>query len=189
MFRLQRLKNWAHSSVASDKQELNAYQSFQDQFSLIDSKIEEYLSELGMDDSRLFVNYNGKAIPVNFLKVMSESLLKDKNLSLQEKAIQSEKLNRLYYEKLRQLKEKIISLAVNEKDNVYLTYINSCINIINGLLKEYAHLLAIQRSGIYSINNNGNNNAGEKIKVLKDNIEIRSAEINSRLTMENLGRK
>ena len=189
MFRLQRLKNWAHSSIASDKQELNAYQSFLDQFSLIDSKIEEYLSELGMDDRRLFVDYNGKEIPINFLKIMSESTLKDKNLSSVERACQSAELIRIYYEKLKQLKNKIISIAVNETDNIYLIYINSCINIINSLLKEYAHLLAVQRSGIYSINNIGNHNAGEKIKNLKDNIEIRTAEINSRLTMENLRKK
>ena len=188
MFKLQRLKNWSHSSINDDKKELNAYQCFQDQISLINNKIEEYIAEFGSEDRRLFVNYNKEAIPINLLKIMSESLLKNKSLSVEERAYQSAELTRLYYENLKCLKNKIISLAVSETDNVYLAYIHSCIQIINGLLKEYAHLLAIEKSSIRTIDNTGNINAGEKIKILKDNIEIRSAQINSRLALESLKR-
>ena len=188
MFNLQRLKNWTHSSVVDDKKELNAYQSFQDQFTLIDSKIEEYINELGSADERLFVDYNRKKVSVNLLKLMSESLLRNKDLPTEEKAYQSAELQRLYYEYLKQLKEKIIAIAVSQTDNVYLAYIHSCIEIINTLLREYSHLLAIQKSGISKVDNNGNLNAGEKIKTLKDNIEIRTAQINTRLALENLKR-
>ena len=180
MFRLNKLKNWAHSSINDDKKELNAYQKFQDQFSLIDSKLEEYIAEFASEDTRLLIEYNGEKMPIN--------LLKSKSLPIEERAYQSAELTRIYYEKLKQLKNRIIALAVTETDNVYLTYIHSCIQIINNLLREYAHLLAIQRTGISKIDNFGNSNAGEKIKVLKDNIEIRTAEINTRLAIDSLKR-
>ena len=188
MFKLQRLKNWAHSSIADDKSELNAYQNFQDHFSLIDSKLEEYIAEFASEDTRLLIEYNGEKMPINLLKIISESLLKSKNLSIEERAYQSAKLTRIYYEKLKQLKNRIIALAVTETDNVYLAYINSYIAIINTLLKQYAHLLAIQRSSIYSIDNQGELNAGEKLKALKDSIDIRTAEIQCRLTTADLKR-
>ncbi len=188
MFRLQKLKNWTHSSVTDDKKELNVYQSFQDQISLINSKTEEYITELGSEDKRLLIEFNGDKIPISLLKIMSESLLKNKSLSIEERATQSAELNRLYYQKLKLLKDKIIELAVNETDNVYLTYIHSCIKIINKLLKEYSYLLAIQRAAITSIDNDGNLNAGEKLRVLKDNIDVRTAEINARLTIDSLKR-
>lgn len=60
MFRLNKLKNWAHSSINDDKKELNAYQKFQDQFSLIDSKLEEYIAEFASEDTRLLIEYNGR---------------------------------------------------------------------------------------------------------------------------------
>lgn len=188
MFRLNKLKNWAHSSINDDKKELNAYQKFQDQFSLIDSKLEEYIAEFASEDTRLLIEYNGEKMPINLLKIIRESLLKSKSLPIEERAYQSAELTRIYYEKLKQLKNRIIALAVTETDNVYLTYIHSCIQIINNLLREYAHLLAIQRTGISKIDNFGNSNAGEKIKVLKDNIEIRTAEINTRLAIDSLKR-
>ena len=150
--------------------------------------IEEYINELAGEDARLLIEYNGEKMPVNLLKIMSESLLKSRNLSTEERAYQSAELTRIYYEKLKQLKNKIIALAVTETDNVYLAYIHSCITIINSLLKEYSHLLAVQKSSMYTINNSGNLNAGEKIKVLKDNIEIRTAEINTRLATDSLKR-
>ena len=188
MFRLEKLKNWAHSSVADDKKELNVYQSFQDQFLAINSKIDDYLNEKSYEDERIQVDYNGKKIPINLLKTLSQSILSNKDLTTIQKAQKSAELTKLYYEKLRQLSEKIITLAVTEKDNVYLVYINSCIQIINSLLNEYSYLLAIQRSSIYQIDNQGELNAGEKLKVLKDNIEIRTAEINSRLALDRLKR-
>ena len=188
MFRLNKLKNWAHSSINDDKKELNAYQKFQDQFSLIDSKLEEYIAEFASEDTRLLIEYNGEKMPINLLKIISESLLKSKSLPIEERAYQSAELTRIYYEKLKQLKNRIIALAVTETDNVYLTYIHSCIQIINNLLREYAHLLAIQRTGISKIDNFGNSNAGEKIKVLKDNIEIRTAEINTLIAIDILKR-
>ena len=55
--------------------------------------------------------------------------------------------------------------------------------IINSLLKEYAYLPAIQRSKVYQINNQ-ESNAGDKIKKLKDAIELRLVEIEHRLTVE-----
>ena len=188
MFNLQRLKNWAHSSIEFDKSELNTYQNFQDQISLIDGKIEEYITELGREDKRLLVEYNDEKIPIDLLKLLSETILKNKELSVQQRAHESAKLNRIYVEQLKQLKNKIVALAVTETENVYLAYINSYIAIINILLKQYAHLLAIQRSGIYKIDNSGNLNAGEKMKVLKDNIEVRTAEINTRLVTDSLKR-
>lgn len=188
MFKLQRLKNWTHSSVTDDKSELDAYQIFQDQFSSLNSKIEEYISELGYEDERLLIDYNGEKIPLETLKTLGKSILKDNSLNIQQRVLKSEELNRMYYEKLKELKDKITALAINETDNVYLAYINSCIHIINALLKRYAHLLAIQKSTISSIDNSDNLNAGEKIRVLKDNIDIRTSEINTRLSLENLKR-
>lgn len=188
MFRLQKIKNWMHSSVIDDKKELNVYQSFQDQISSINTKIEAYIAELGNDDSRLLINYNGKNISLGMLKILSESILKDIKLSVDQRAYESAELNRIYYEELKKLKEKIIAIAVTETDNVYLAYINSYIQVINRLLKEYSNLLAIQRSSIYSIDNQGELNAGEKLKTLKDNIDIRTAEIQCRLTTDDLKR-
>ena len=188
MFRLQKIKNWMHSSVIDDKKELNIYQSFQDQISLIDSKIEEYIEDLDNDDSRLLINYNGKNMSLRMLKILSESILKDTKLSVEQRAYERAELNRIYYTELKNLKEKIIVIAVTETDNVYLAYINSYIAIINTLLKQYAHLLAIQRSSIYSIDNQGELNAGEKLKALKDSIDIRTAEIQCRLTTDDLKR-
>ena len=188
MFSLNKFKNWSHSSINDDKKELNTYQSFNDQISLIYSKIDEYIKEFGNSDERLFVNYNGKLVSMSLLNILKDSVLRDKSLSIEQRTYQSAELNRIYIEKLKELKNKIIAIAVTETDNVYLAYIHSCIQIVNGLLKEYGHLLAIQRSSIYTIDNSGNLNAGEKIKILKDNIDIRSAEINSRLTIDSLSR-
>ena len=189
MFKLQKLKNWTHSSVNDDRNELNIYQSFQDQFSSINSKIEEYIEEVGREDSRLLIDYNGQKMTLEMLKILSESVMRNKDLSVQERAFQSAELSRAYHENLKLLKEKIISLAVIAKDNVYLAYINSYIQIINAMLKEYAYLLAVQRSGVRSIDNTGELNAGQKIGKLKDNIDIRTAEINSRLSLENCKRR
>ena len=188
MFRLQKLKNWTHSSVTDDKKELNVYQSFQDQFSLTNSKIEEYIAELGSEDQRLLIDYNGEKMPISLLKTISESLLRSRNLSAEERAHQSAELARISHEKLKELKNKIVSIAVTETDNVYLAYIHSCIKIINSLLKEYSYLLAIQKSSIYAIDNSSSLNAGEKMKVLKDYIDIRTTEINTRLTIDELKR-
>ena len=188
MFRLQRLKNWAYSSVADDKKELNVYQSFQDQISLINTKIEEYIIELGNEDNRLLVDYNDEKIPINLLKVFSESISKNKNLSIEERMKQKVELDRLYYERLKQLKDKIVALATTQTDNVYLVHIHNCIKIINDMLRQYSCLLAIQKSSIRSIDNIGDRNAGEKLRILKDYIDIRTSEINCRLTMENIKR-
>ena len=80
-------------------------------------------------------------------------------------------------------------MSVANKDNVYLSCINSCVGVLNKLLQKYSYLLAVQRSDIYSIDNHGDLNAGKKIKKLKDNIEIRSNEIKCRLTLDDLERK
>lgn len=188
MFRLDKLKNWAQSSINDDKKELNAYQSLDDQISLIYSKIDEYINDLGSIDKRLFVEYNGNLVSVSLLNILKDTILKDKNLSIEQRAYQSAELSRIYIEKLTELKEKIIAIAVTQTDNVYLAYINSCIKIINALLKEYNYMQAIKRANISSINNSDNINVGKKIKILKDQISIRISEINRRLTIDGLKR-
>lgn len=188
MFGLDKLKNWSHSSINDDKKELNAYQSLNDQISLIYSKIDEYIKELGSLDERLLIDYNGNKISISLLNILKDSVLRDKKLSIEQRAYESAELNRIYIEKLIELKEKIIAMAVTQTDNAYLTYINSCIRIINALLKEYNYMIAIRRSNISFIDNSDNINAGKKIKILKDQIDIRTSEINKRLTIDSLKR-
>ena len=189
MFNLRKIKNWTHSRIVDDEKELQIYQYFIDQFENIDKKIDEYISEMGDEDTRLFVKYNGKMVPVNNLKFMSEALINDPTIDSQNRVYQSAELHRLYLLELKKIKEIIISLSITNKDNIYLSYINTCISILNKLLQEYSYLLAVQRSGIYLIDNYGDLNAGKKIKKLKDNIEIRSNEIKCRLTLDDLERK
>lgn len=189
MFSLRKFKDWRHTSINDDKLELDIYQIFNEQFSSIDNQFEEYLKELGNEDKRLFVKYNGNSVPINRLYNISQIILNDKDLSIKERAYQSAELYRLYLLELKNLKEKIITLSVANKDNVYLSCINSCVGVLNKLLQKYSYLLAVQRSDIYSIDNHGDLNAGKKIKKLKDNIEIRSNEIKCRLTLDDLERK
>ncbi len=188
MFSLKRLKDWSCSSVNDDKKELTVYQSLNDQILSINSKIDEYINEFGTSDSRLLILYDGKLIGISFLNVLKNSVLKDKSLSVEQRANKSDYINRCYIEELKKLREKIVSLAIMCTDNIYLVYINSCIEVINGLLKKYNYLLAIQRANISSINNSGNLNAGQKLVLLKEQIDIRESEINRRLATVNIKR-
>lgn len=188
MFELQRLKNWLKSSVNDDKNELIAYQSFTDILNSIDSKFEEYLEECGYNDQKLYITINNEKCPLDYLKILRDSVNHDKSLSIGEKAKQAAKLTTLYYEELKELKNKIIDLAVNTTDNVYLYQLNSSIKILNQLLKKYAYLKAIEEANIKVIDNI-DSRASEKIKSLSDNIAIRSAEVNTRLSLENTSKR
>jgi len=59
MFRLNKLKNWAHSSIAHDKNEIETYQVFQDEINHINQIIEEFIKEQGTDNRLLHVLYKG----------------------------------------------------------------------------------------------------------------------------------
>lgn len=185
MFSLQRAKNWTRSSVSDDKKELTIYQSFQDQFSSIKNKADEYIRECSYFDSRLFIDYNGKQVSIDFISSLKNTISLEKSLSVEERAIKVAELTRFYNQKLKEIEERIISLSLVQQDNVYLSYIASCIKIINSLLKEYGYLLAVQKSGVQNINSIGEP-AGVKLKKLQDEIELRITEINSRLTIENI---
>ena len=82
MFSLRKFKNWRHTSINDDKLELDIYQIFNEQFSSIDNQFEEYLKELGNEDKRLFVKYNGNSVPINRLYNISQIILNDKDLSI-----------------------------------------------------------------------------------------------------------
>lgn len=183
MFNLQRLKNWTKSSVNDDKRELEVYQLFQDQFNSIKYKIEEYIKECGYEDKRLFIEYNNELIPLSLLNALKESSLKNRSLSLQERAKLAAELTNFYNQKLKEIEAKIIELSLTERDNVYLITISSYIQIINNLLRKYIGLLAIQKSGVINIKSNN------EIQKLKDSIEIRIAEIKTRLSLEEISRR
>lgn len=186
MFNLQRLKNWTKSSVNDDKKELEIYQLFQDQFNSIKNKSDEYISELGYTDRRLFVNFNGEAVPLSVIDAIKDSIPKNKNLSIQEKAHQVAELSNFYYQKLKEIESRIIDISIKESDNAYLITIANNIKLLNKLLMEYSYLLAIQRSGVKKIESP---NTYEKIKQLKDSIEIRIAEIQTRLITEEIHKR
>ena len=182
MFNLQRLKNWTKSSINDDKKEIEIYQLFQDQFNLIKYKTEEYISECGYEDKRLFIEYNNELISLSLLNTLKESSLKNNKLSIQERAKLAAELTNFYNQKLKEIEAKIIELSFTEKDNIYLITISSYVQILNNLLKKYIGLLAIQRSGVKYINSR------EEIQKLKDSIEIRTAEIQTRLSLEEISK-
>lgn len=188
MFNSQRLKNWTKSSVNDDKKELEVYQLFKDQIYSIEEKIKEYISEFGYDDNRLKIEYNGMLVTLDFLLTLKDSTFKNKDLSVQDRAKQASDLTYLYNQKLKELESKIIELSLIYKDNVYLITISSYIKIVNSLLAQYASLTAIKNSSVQVIDNNGELTAADKIKRLKDCIDIRIAEIESRLAIEEMRR-
>ena len=186
MFKLNKLKNWAKSSINDDKMELEIYQKFKDQINSIKDKSNEYINEMNFTDERLFVEYEGKLVPISYLISIKQSVMQDKSLSSEERAYKSADLTYFYKLKVRELEEKIVSLALLEPNNVYLAYINSSIQILNSLMKEYVHLMAIQRSKIFKIDSTGEMTAGQKLKKLKNEIDLRITEIESRLTVNSL---
>ena len=189
MFLLKRISNWSKSSVTDDKQEQLAYQKFQDQFTNIKNKSEEYLQESGYTDSRLYVEYKGKMVPISYISALIESLKTNRFMSVNERALEVANTTNLYNQKLKEIEYRIIDLAVQNPNNIYLAYISKSIEILNSLLKQYAYLLAVQRSGVNHIDNNGALKASQKIKALKDEIEIRLVQIESRLTLEDNRRR
>lgn len=189
MFGLRKAINWTKSSVVDDKYEMSIYKKLEEEFLSIDSKIEEYLKDLGYEDTRLHINFNGALYPLEYLKSLSSTISYSKTLTIEEKAIQMANLERLYIVELEKLKHRIIDMACAIQDNIYLAYINSRIRIINSLLKENLHLIAIQRSGVTCIDSSNNTLASQKYKKFKDTMDIRVSEIEYRLASENIGKK
>ena len=188
MFSLNKLKNWAKSSISDDKIELEVYQKLMDQINGIKGKADEYINEMNYTDERLYVEYEGKLVPISYLLSLKQSVMQDKTLKPEERAYKSANLTYFYNLKVKELEEKIVNLALLEPNNVYLAYINSSIQILNSLIKEYVYLMAMQRSQIFKIDNTGDMTAGQKLKKLKNEIDIRISEIESRLTIESLKR-
>lgn len=182
MFFLQKAQSWLHSSVSDDKQELEAYQTFKDELENIKRVRGEYISEEGREDYMLQVLYNGKLVPLSLLETLKNSILYNKTLSVEQKAKQSSYLEELYRESLKELESRIITMAINNPNNVYLKQISSSISTLNKLIKRYANLIAIQRSGIKTITDN------DELKSLEDSILIRSSEIEQRLAIETMKR-
>ncbi len=188
MFKLNKLKNWTKSSINDDKMELEIYQKFKDQIFSIKDKADEYINEMNYTDERLYVEYEGKLVPISYLLSLKQSVMQDKILKPEERAYKSANLTYFYDLKVRELEEKIVNLSLLEPNNVYLAYINSSIQILNSLIKEYVYLMAIQRSQIFKIDNTGNMTAGQKLNKLKNEIDLRITEIENRLTIDNLKR-
>ena len=183
MFNLEKAKNWTKSSVADNKNEQIIYQKFQDQITSIENKIKEYIKDQGYQDVRLYIKFKDRLLSIPYLEAIIQSVKDDNNLSPQNRAFKVATITNFYNQQLQELSKKIISISLTERDNVYLAYIHESLMIINSLLKEYAYLPAIQRSKVYQINNQ-ESNAGDKIKKLKDAIELRLVEIEHRLTVE-----
>ena len=77
------IKDIANSIDEDDKLELDIYQIFNEQFSSIDNQFEEYLKELGNEDKRLFVKYNGNSVPINRLYNISQIIKSRKFLAFE----------------------------------------------------------------------------------------------------------
>ncbi len=182
MFSLQKLKNWTHSSISSDKQELEIYEYFKNEIENIKKVRKSYIDEEGREDISIYTEYNGEIVPISFLKTYKESVLHDKSLDAISRARKQAMLEDMYRERLKELENRIISMAISIPDNVYLKQISSYINILNQLLRKYAYLLAIQRSGLTTISSE------EDLKKLEDNILIRSSEIQKRITIDTMKR-
>jgi len=182
----KRADNWTQSSVASDKRELQAYQYFKNEFENIKSKSLEYIEEEGYSNKRLSVEFEGRDIPISLLSSLKDTYRHDSTLSVEERAIKVATLTNMYNRELKNLQNRIINMAVASPDNLYLVDIATSINILNDLLREYAYMQAIVKSGIKVI---AGADAALKVKTLKDNIEIRISEINARLTLEEIQRR
>lgn len=181
MFRLNKLKNWAHSSIAHDKNEIETYQVFQDEINHINQIIEEFIKEQGTDSRLLHVLYKGSLVSLSLLETLKSSILNNNRLSLQDRIKESSLLDEAYRKGLDKVRNKIISMS-SKPDNVYLSKISSSLNIINTLLKRYLHLIAIQKSGLISISNY------DELKQLEDSIKIRISELNYRITTDTMKR-
>lgn len=187
MFNLNKAKNWSMSSIADDKRELNAYQQFQDCFSSINNQIDEYISEKSYEDERLQIVIDGKKYPLSYLDILENSIQSSKDLGIEEKIKKISEIEALKIQKIREIRDRIINLAVNCSDNKFLSCIQSTLKLLNRLLITYAGLTAIRKSGVRNINNEGID-AAKKIKSLEDEIEIRIAQINSRIATDTMKR-
>lgn len=182
MFRLNKLKNWAHSSISDDKHELEVYQIFQNEIDNIKKIRQEYINEEGSYDNKLQVSFKGNLVSLSVIETLKNTILNNQRLSLEERIKENTILADIYREKLKELEDRIITMALRNPENVYLSRISSSLGVINTLLKRYIHLLAIQRSGVTSINN------GDDLKQLEDSILIRISEINYRITTDTMKR-
>lgn len=182
MFQLDKLKNWAHSSITEDKNEIEIYQIFTNEINSIKNTIEEFIKEEGSDNHLLYVLHDGKLVSLSLLETLRNSLLNSKSLSIEDKIKQSSLLEESYRKNLEELKNRIIRMALRRPDNVYLSKISSSIGIINTLLKRYLHLIAIQRSGLVSLS------SFDELKKLEDSITIRISELNYRITTDTMKR-
>lgn len=182
MFRLNKLKNWTHSSISDDKNEIEAYQTFQNEIERIKQTSEEFIKEEGAENYLLHILYKGKLVSLSFLEILKSSILNNNRLSLEDKIRESSALEETYRKGLEELKNRIITMAIRNPNNVYLSKISSSLSIINTLLTRYRHLLAIQRSGVVNIS------SYSELKQLEDNILIRISELERRITIDTMKR-
>lgn len=178
---IRKAKDWTQSSVVDDKRELTAYQYFVNEFENIDKKVLEYINEEGYSDKRLYVDMGGRLVSISTLESLKDIYKQDTSLSVNERAIKVATLNNMYNKALEDLKNRIINMAVSCRDNIYLVTIATSIVTLNALINEYAYMQAIQKSGVKVIDGG---DAAVKLKSLKNSIEIRIMEINSRITIE-----
>ena len=177
-----KVKNWAHSSISEDKQEIETYQNFQNEIENIRKIIKEYLDTEGSEDNLLKVNYNNQLVPLNLLQTLKNSILNNKKMSIEEKVKESSLIEEFYRRAFEELENRVIRMAQVNPNNVYLSKISSSLGVINTLLKRYLYLTAIQRSGLTSIS------SYDELKKLEDNILIRISELDYRITTDTMKR-
>lgn len=177
-----KVKNWTHSSFSDDKKEIETYQVFQAEIDNIKKTINEYIEIEGSEDDFLKIDFNNQLMPLSLLKTLKNTILNNNKLSIGDRVKRSSLLEELYCEKLEELENKIIAIALSNPSNVYLNKISSSLGVINILLKRYIYLVAIERSGLGTISNY------DELKKLEDNIKIRISEINYRITTDTMKR-
>lgn len=178
MYIINKMKRWSRSSISDDKQELEAYQTFKNEFANIKKYQDTYLKEEGREDNRLFIPLSGELVPLHFLLTLKESVLNNKKLDAIDRAKKASQIEELHRLKLQELENKIIHMAITTPDNVYLKQISSSLSIINTLIKRYAHLMAITSSGVKTVSNRN------ELRALEDSILIRISEIEHRIAMD-----
>ena len=176
------MKNWTRSSVTSDKNELEIYKVFSDEISNLKKLMQEYIDDKGSENRSLFVLYNNQLMPLSVLFTLKNAIIHNHNLSIEQRAQQSSMLEEVYYRSFEELHNRIIFMAISNPNDVNLKIISNEVSIINSLIRKYLHLIAIQRSGINSISN------AKDLKLLEDNIIMRSSDLEQRLKMDNIKR-
>lgn len=174
--------NWTHSSISDDKNEIEVYQLFQTEIENINKIIEEFIKEEGRENYLLYVLYRGKLVSLSLLENLKSSVLYNNRLSIEDRVKESSILEETYHKALEELKNRIITMAIKNPHNVYLSQIASSLRVINTLLKKYLYLLAIKRSGLITIS------SYDELKSLEDNIKIRISELNYRITTDTMKR-